>query len=407
MQQTAKYKFCIKSALLRAKKGLFAMPNQIRGKNVLISGYYGYRNTGDDAILAATQDNLKKLDPDIAITVLSYRPEETAANCSVEALYRFNFRAINRAIKDCDIFVSGGGSLLQDRTSTRSLLYYLALIRLASLRGKKVMLYANGIGPIQNRFNRWLTRSVLRHVDLITLREEPSRQALLEMGVRHPAMYVTADPAFTFAGRDEEAARHLLMAEHIPLDRPLIAVSVRNWPGVEDFIGKFAPLLDRVQREFAVTIVLVPMQAPHDLQVSHQLRQRMQTKTHILRKEYLPEELMGVIGCMHFVLSMRLHTLIFAAKQRVPMIGYVYDPKIAAYLEQLEMPSAGDICAFDPERGFTQIKNMLLYYDRYVNILGRTAAAMEQRAAMNEALLINLLREGQTNLPAIENVLTQ
>lgn len=370
-----------------------------QGKRILLSGYFGYRNTGDDAILSAARDNLMALDPDVDITVLSYRPEETESNVQVRSIYRFGFRTLNRAIHECDILVSGGGSLLQDRTSTRSLLYYLGLIRLAALRGKKVMLYANGIGPIKKRFNRFLTRRVLRHADLITLREDDSKRELDRLGLEHPATYVTADPAFTFAGYDEDAARHLLAAEHIPMDKPLIAVSVRNWTGLDEFADKFAPMLDRLNREHDVTIVFVPMQYPHDVNVSLRLQERMETPSYILRKDYTPAELMGVIGLMHLVLSMRLHTLIFAAKQRVPMIGYVYDPKITAYLDQLNMVSGGKIEEFDIDRGFAQIEEVLAHHEDYVRTLDEATCRLETKAKMNEVLLMNLLNEGRTDWP--------
>ena len=122
-------------------------------KNVfLISGYYGFGNSGDEAILQAVYANIQSvMDGNVEISVLSNEPEETRRRYGYHTTHRFHFRSVLQAIRKCDVLVSGGGSLLQDRTSTRSLLYYLSIIYLSELMGKKVMLYANGIGPVRKK----------------------------------------------------------------------------------------------------------------------------------------------------------------------------------------------------------------------------------------------------------------
>ena len=107
-----------------------------------------------------------------------------------------------RAIGKCDLFISGGGSLLQDVTSTRSILYYLALMMMALIFRKPVMVYANGIGPINKKMNRILTRVILNRVDYITLRDEDSKAFLHQLGVTNENIIVTADPVFTLEGSE-------------------------------------------------------------------------------------------------------------------------------------------------------------------------------------------------------------
>jgi polysaccharide pyruvyl transferase WcaK-like protein len=43
------------------------------------------------------------------------------------------------------------------------------------------------------------------------------------------------------------------------------------------------------------------------------------------------------------MVGMRLHALIFAAISSTPMIGLSYDPKIDAFLQQVDQPLIGDV----------------------------------------------------------------
>ena len=108
---------------------------------VLLSGYYGFDNAGDEAVLYAIVHALRDANPDIEITVLSNQPEKTALQLDVHAVNRWGKSGLIKAVKDCDVLISGGGSLLQDVTSKNGILYYLGLIKLAQVLKKKVMIY--------------------------------------------------------------------------------------------------------------------------------------------------------------------------------------------------------------------------------------------------------------------------
>jgi polysaccharide pyruvyl transferase WcaK-like protein len=119
---------------------------------------------------------------------------------------------------------------------------------------------------------------------------------------------------------------------------------------------------------------------------------KMRNKSYILKDGYTPTELMGVIGLMDMVISMRLHTLIFAANQRVPMLGFIYDPKIDYYLQLFDMPSGGDINVYDMNSAFTKVKDILDNRDVYVKKLEKTAGMMELKAEENVKYLLKLLQ---------------
>lgn len=360
--------------------------------HVVMSGYYGFNNTGDEAIMLSMHKNIQGLGDNYHITVLSNKPKETKEKYGIEAVYRFGVREVLRAIRHCDVLLSGGGSLLQDSTSTRSLMYYLSITVVAKCMRKKVMLYANGIGPVSGKRNRRLVKQVVNRADLITLREENSYEELLSMGVNPKKCFVTADPVFTMDSVAPERAKEILQAEGVPMDRPMVVVSVRNWRDMDRFIGRFARLCDTVVEKYQRHIVFLPMQMPQDVTVSEKVRRKMKSEAYILRGNYSPYEVMGIINQADFILSMRLHTLIFAARQRVPLIGFIYDPKIEYYLEKLEMPSGGKLKEFDMEETLTMVDDVMQNREAYVSLLGEKERQLEEMAHRNEKYLEKLLK---------------
>lgn len=369
--------------------------------NLLIAGYHGFGNCGDEATLQAMTDNIRKMASDVVVTALSFDPEFTKTEYKIDSVQRFNAVQVLKVIIKSDIILSGGGTLLQDGTSTRSLMYYLSIIKTAKLFHKRVMLYANGIGPVNGKFNRKMIKSVVNNVDMITLREKLSEQDLRNIGVNKPHIYVTADPAFTLKPIKKEEVFKILKAENIPLENDIIGISVRNWEkskyGCESYITEMAKACDNLARE-GKTILLIPMQFPKDVGISKMLMEKMKEKSYILKKEYSPLEILGIVSILKLMLSMRLHTLIFAAVGRIPMIGIIYDPKIEYYLSVLNMPSGGDVRneKLDSEKLSKKIKDMFENYDKYLSIINIRAAELIKKAEQNDKLLneqLNIIRE--------------
>jgi len=361
-------------------------------RNILMSGYYGFNNSGDEAILTTIYKNTKKSNDNINITVLSKNPEETKSKYGFEnVVYRFDFFKVLKEIRNCDILLSGGGSLLQDTTSTRSIMYYLSIIECAKIMRKKVMLYANGIGPVSRKKNRNIVKRVLNKVDIITLREEDSLDELVSMGITNNNMFVTADPVFTMETIPYYKSKALLSEAGIPKDKGIIGVSVRNWKGNTDIAEKFAKICDRIYNEFDKTIVFIIMHNPADINISKEVIAKMHSPAYILDKSYSPNEIMGMISQMEIILSMRLHTLIFATKQRVPIVGFIYDPKINNYLNMINMPNGGNVSDIDIDKTINELKNILDNYDSVVNDLNISARKLEEKAELNEKYLETLL----------------
>ncbi len=362
--------------------------------SAVISGYYGYDNLGDDAILLAISRQLSNLKRPVRLTVLSRDPKKTAARFGLKTAARFSPLAVYRALRRSDLLISGGGSLLQDRTSARSLRYYAGVIRLAQRMKKPVILLSNGIGPLDSRGSRELVRKCVSECALVTLRDGDSQKLLRDIGVDREDVTVTADPAFSLTAGP--GGREILRDLGVPENRPLLGVSVRRVAGVSGDPGAFAALCDRLSRETGAAVVFLVMQEPSDEEYSREIRQRMEEEAWIAAANGDPETMLGIIDCMDVLVSMRLHTIIFAAKQRVPVVGCVYDPKVESFLKLLDMPSCGTPEALDQEAAVAAVKRLLALDYIAGKRLDNTVRIMEDRTKELSDLLEDYLEK---NIP--------
>lgn len=365
---------------------------QVRRKKyrVVMSGYYGFGNAGDDAILDSIQQAIRAASDDVSVTVLSNDPELTRTQYGLDAIPRFRVLRVFSELRRGDALLSGGGSLLQDTTSTRSLLYYLSVIRCAQWLHKPVMLYANGIGPVRGSANRRRVKRVVERAALVTLRDHASAMELKQMGITRPVQ-VTADPVFHLEPAGPERSLQLCASSGLPEGRPFAAVSVRDWRGVGDFYVQLAGLCDHLRREHGLEVLFLLMQRSQDREATAQVRDKMAEPSYVLDAPCTPRELMGVLGRAKLCLAMRLHTLIFAARMAVPAMGLVYDPKVASFLEELDLPAAGDVERFDGREARRRADALMADYDAVLSRLRRKSARLAQAAKENERLLLELL----------------
>ena len=374
-----------------AEDALAMYEKVIPGKKILLSGYYGFYNAGDEAILKVFLESIALQTPKPRVTVLSKNPQGTMAQYPCNAIYRFHPFRVLAAIRKTDILVSGGGSLLQDKSSTRSILYYLAIIRVAKLFGKPVLVYANGIGPVLREKNRRRVKKTLAMADSISLREEHSKKELLDIGLSQKEIIVSADPIFLLEGVDKVAAQKAFEKAGILEDGAYIGISVRSLRTNADFPVQMAALGDRLVEELGLSPIFLPMHLPYDATISSEIIKHMKHPAYLLDEKFSPETLIALTGKMELVLAMRLHTMLFAAKAKVPVIGLICDPKIAYFCEKLGQVSAGEVEEFDPKRLFTQIEELLQNKASYQKNMETAVEEMEEMAKENTRLLMEML----------------
>jgi polysaccharide pyruvyl transferase CsaB len=359
--------------------------------NFLITGYYGFLNSGDDAILTSMCEDIKSLGIDSKITILSKKPNITKEEYKENAAYRFSFISVINEIRHTDILLMGGGSLLQDRTSTRSLIYYLSILGLAKIFRKKCMIYANGIGPIRKRFNRFITKIMVNKVDIITLRENLSVKELKKIGVSKPLIRVTADPVFSLKLKSIDVNK-ILDKEEIDTSKPFVAVLFRDWNNKEEYVDKMSKICDYVVQELKMNILFIPMKYPNDISVSDQISKSMKCESYVLKNKYDVNTIIQIIGQSKFVLSMRLHALLYAALKSIPMIGFIYDPKVKYFLEELKMYTIEDIENFTVDDVKKHIDEILNNYVQIQLDIKKEVDILKGKAKENEKYLDKLVK---------------
>ena len=355
--------------------------------DILISGYYGFKNSGDDALLQAIVNDLKEYKSDVKLTVLSNSPEETERIYKIKAVSRLNPFSVIGAILKSKMLLSGGGTLIQDRTSTKSLIYYLAIITIAHIFGKKVMLYSNGIGPLREEHKK-MTKKILNKVDVITLRDRDSLNELEELGVNLPRIFLTADPAFSLECKEDRCS--LLEDLGFSSDDKIACISVRDWKSLKgDFCRELAKTADYIASELGCKILFLPMQHTRDLEISKKIMTFMNCESKCTDKKITVDETLSIMKNADLCIGMRLHSLIYASSGNVPVVGLVYDPKIAGFMDYISQPYYMDV----ENVCFEKLKELI---QKCVDDDGNIDVdELKKKAKFNAELAVELLEKGR------------
>ena len=349
--------------------------------NFFLSGYYGYDNAGDEAVLAAILDHIGALAPDASFTITAGDPARTQANHGtgrkLRAIGRQNPKHLVPAIRACDVFISGGGSLLQDVTSVRNVVYYTSLIRFARLSRKPVMIYAQGVGPLKNAISQKLARAAMQSARVITLRDEESAALLRRIGVRRK-IEVTADPVWALGRMKDEGGRRKNDSSFIlhPSSLPNWAVALRSWPGEEgtQSTQRFVEAVRALAQENQARLRFFPMQHPADFAI---LQGAGVKENEIEGAPWRhPKETLRLISECDLMIAMRLHALIFAGAVQVPCVAVNYDPKVASLARIMGAPIIENASA---------------------EALNHLPDAIKQARAMNQTKLCNLQEKARFN----------
>lgn len=379
---------------LEIYNSIFRMERNLRDgvrDGVLICGAYGFGNTGDDAILQAIIGEMRRIDPHMPLTVLSRRPKDTQRTFGVNACHRFGVHAIRRVLRRSQLFISGGGSLMQDVTSRLSLWYYLGTIRMAHGCGCKVQMYGCGIGPIiYDRDQKLAAHIINTCVDKITLREPDSRETLKGFGVTAPEVILASDPALTLPPASRSRIDSILRAHDMELDGKYIGFVLRKWPGMEEKATVFAAGAVYAYLKYGLTPVFLSINFRADGEASQMVTEHLSIPFHMIDEQMSSGEVIGVLSRMTTVVSMRLHGLIFAAGQGVPLIGVAYDPKVTAFLDYVEQNNYIQLAALNEKDLSDMIDSAVALAGRGEEMRRRTEL-LNQQEDNNRATAARLL----------------
>jgi len=306
---------------------------------IVISGYYGFGNAGDEAILAGLVSGLRLRLGDYPLTVLSINPPATAQRYRVQVVPRQSVPAVAAALRQSRLLLSGGGGLFQDATGWQTPAYYGGVIALARMLCRPALALGQGIGPLRSHLGRSCCRFALRRCALVDVRDEESVALLRSLGVQAE---LGADLAYLLPlPTPEQVAAAWEQVGGRP-QGPLVGVSLRPLPGQADAGRVVGPVSEALNRFCAAGArpVLIPFQLDRDLPVLEQLAAALEAPALLLRAELAPRELFALLGGLRGMVGMRLHSLLLAARWGMVPVGISYDPKVDAYLARLGLAPA-------------------------------------------------------------------
>ena len=296
------------------------------------------------------------------------------------------------------LLVSGGGSLLQNVTSRRSLYYYMAIIVLAFLARRPVMLYAQGIGPIEGFWARTMMRLIGNRVRLITVRDHGSLAELAAMGVRRPRIVETADPVLAINPVAKDMGWQVLQWNGVTDDKPLVGISVREWKGWQRYKEAFAEAADRIAVELGANLVFLPMQYPEDVKTAETIAAMMKQEAVVLDGEFSTAELLSLVGNMDLLIAIRLHALIFAGVMGVPLVGVSYDPKIDRFLDSIGETPAAKLETITADELMAEVRRKWEERERLCEKNAVLVKNLRRRAFQNAELAVGILRKDAPSL---------
>ena len=304
-------------------------------REVVIAGAYGGGNRGDELMLENLLRDVRAAAPECAVTVLSRRAKETARRSDVDSLYFLRFPAIAHRMKNARALIFGGGNLLQDATSRRSLAYYLALLRQGRRRGCRTLLYGAGLGPLSARGWEKCAGALNECADTIVLRERESLAAAREHGVKAPELVLGADGALE---TDVSAA---------PKEDVLL-VCPRQGRGAPPFPAEYARAAAALGAKRGWRVRYVAMNIRQDLPLCQALA--AETGGEVIAAPEDTAALTRLFASAQLTVSMRLHALTLSYLAGTPALGIDGDGRIAAFATECGMPyrtaeEGGDIAA--------------------------------------------------------------
>lgn len=352
-------------------------PNYVKHKfspsrnGIIFNGYYGFGNLGDEGTLSLLVKKIREAFPTLPITVLSADPHETQRKCGANAIYRYSLPRILQEMRRSSLTLIGGGTVLQDKSSLHSLLYYILIMKMARAVGCKTALFANGIGPLKREISRVLVRKVLLSADYISLRDRDSlslakklcgeqKSAFLSTKkpcVRHKNLYLGADIAFFTDSPKKSSTKTTSLVPDLISRQSSLA------PGSTSHQVKFAqdsnkhyiavsvrPLPKRVERkvEPELATALTSLKKSQDLvplyllmhpekDLAPTLRLKRACGGQILKIQNA-DECLRVLSACEAAIGMRLHFLIYSALSGLVPLPIIYDNKVSAFSKDLCLP---------------------------------------------------------------------
>lgn len=318
---------------------------------VLVVGYYGFGNTGDEAILSALVRGLRRRLPSVRLVAASGDPGQTRQRHGIEAIPWRDPLSLSEAVRSSDLVVIGGGGLFQDYGGVEAgtlltpkhggVTFYAGPAVLAALAKKPVALHGLGFGPLESADARRIVGAVAGGAVRASVRDEASRALLGELGVSGDRIAVTADPAFLLSS-EHVRPEDVLIGMGLEPRAPIVGVALRPWSRGADpaaWEPAVAAALDAFVERTGATLLFVPFEKSpwtddDDFALASRVRRRLAhgDRAAVLSGLLAPQDTASLLAGCDLVVAMRLHAALFAVSGGAPCVAIAYDPKVEALM---------------------------------------------------------------------------
>lgn len=320
---------------------------------ILLFGYYGDKNLGDEALLQGILNSFRLKNSNLDVTVLSKNPEETQKRYNIRSVIaprqdRYIASFINE-IRKTDLFILGGGGLIQDFIGVKQLIYWVSSLFIAKMFGKKTMLYAIGAGPLKSNKSKKIANFFLKFADIITVRDKETFELLSSIGVNEEKIVLTGDPAFTLSNSEEYLKNDTKGRDSLKNGRTYIGVSflpyyfITEKPKLEEELENiFSDFIDYVIENYDYNVCLVPLHymegETFDMASSFRIFKKLKHKKHaiVMDEPLTPNEAVYLFKEFKAMVGMRLHSLILSGVASTPFLGISYHPKVKSFISLVD-----------------------------------------------------------------------
>lgn len=379
---------------------------------LIIIGWFGSGNIGDEALLLSQIQGFTKFIPHFECDVVSFNPAITKKVLTdiagVKNIYRLGNKqqvfktqlvSIYRAMRRADKVVIGGGGMVQDVYNWYTFCYFAFFALLGKMLNKPVMLYGVGAGPILRKFVKQIIRLTGNQVDLITVRDPESKQAMIRAGIKQEKIIVTADPAFYLTPK-------IIPDLKLSQEKIKIGICVREvaqWKPLDKKL--LAKLFDDLAVKYNAQIIFFAFgfytnkwfkkqtSEPTDTQTAHQIASHMKNKPLIIKDHYRPDEFLYLISQFNLLISMRFHAALMAAMSQVPTLFLTYniETKLKNLAHALDMNNA--LIIYDKiqrQDVLTKVHTLITDKQEIQTSLARQSAHLHDQAVKNFIFLRDL-----------------
>ncbi|MEE2528800.1 polysaccharide pyruvyl transferase family protein [Pseudarthrobacter sp. J75] len=367
-----------------------------RSRKVILSGFYGANNLGDEMILKSISDRLAEADPSIQVFVGAENALQVEKSHGLQAFKRTDHHAASQVVRTASAVVVGGGGLWHDHTIQRaggiasfflgapmSIAGFGILPSMGKLLGIPFYTVGLGVGPLTDADARLLVKDLALKASAINVRDMESKELLSDVGV--PDGLVTVSPDTVYAvDLSSAAATASPPAELLELKEQgytLVGLNLRHWKAA-DGAAWHAQLLSAVEKLSAtrkIAVVGLPMQlgASHDehclAEFCAALPQHIPSL--VLGGDFGLREYIGALSAVDSLIAMRLHAALIAHRLGTPVMGLSYDPKVRRHYEEV---GAADLCV-DIENSAADYDNTLqAVIDLGGNVRTETAGLVQE-----------------------------